>query len=128
MYVVGQFLGNFATFETLGRMSAAEFALALSRTDHLMNRLAHWNLCRISQSSLATAIKDYETSIERAQLQYAHRTGPKVGDEEPPAKKPRPNEDAAAANEDAAAAVHNNSNSDEDNGNSDEDNGNGEVA
>ena len=63
MYGAGQFLGNFVTFEALGRMSADDFALAEARTDRLMSRIGYCNLPRLSQYPLKSAVKEYDKSI-----------------------------------------------------------------
>ena len=83
MYGACQFLGNFVTFEALGRMSADDFALAEARTDRLMSRIGYWNLPRLSQYSLKSAVKEYYKSIEYVtrRRQTAPRTGRTVADE-----------------------------------------------
>ena len=82
MYGAGQFLGNFVTFEALGRMSADDFALAEARTDRLMSRIGYWNLPRLSQYPLKSAVKEYEKSIELTRgRQTAPRTGRTVAEE-----------------------------------------------
>ena len=82
MYGAGQFLGNFVTFEALGRMSADDFALAEARTDRLMSRIGYWNLQRLSQYPLKSAVKEYEKSIELTRgRQTAPRTGRTVAEE-----------------------------------------------
>ena len=83
MYGAGQFLGNFVTFEALGRMSADDFALAEARTDRLMSRIGYWNLPRLSQYPLKSAVKEYEKSIEYVtrRRQTAPRTGRTVAEE-----------------------------------------------
>ena len=81
MYGAGQFLGNFVTFEALGRMSADDFALAEARTDRLMSRIGYWNLPRLSQYSLKSAVKEYDVSIANVTRQTAPRTGRTVAEE-----------------------------------------------
>ena len=64
-------------------MSADDFALAEARTDRLMSRIGYWNLPRLSQYPLKSAVKEYEKSIEYVtrRRQTAPRTGRTVAEE-----------------------------------------------
>ena len=47
-------------------MSSEQYALAEARTDRLMSRMAYWNLARISQYPMQSAIEEYDVSIGQA--------------------------------------------------------------